>query len=131
MKKSIVWIAVMLFLAACDSSAPKEGAVAPKDSAVFSEALPESEGEQLYLDMKCPACHGYQGSGDGFLSIGLQPKPLDFSSAEVMETLSDDQLKEAIYTGKNTGMPGYPQFTDHQVEELVRYIRSLAQSPSN
>ncbi len=122
MKKIMVCIAAMFFLAACDSSAPK-------DNAVFSEPLPESEGEQLYLDMKCPTCHGYQGSGDGFLSVGLHPKPADFSSAEVMATLSDDQLKEAIYTGKNTGMPGFPQFTDHQVAELVRYIRSLSHSP--
>ena len=127
MKKAFVCIALMLFLAACDSSAPKDS----KDSVVFSEALPESEGEQLYLDMKCPTCHGYQGSGDGFLSVGLQPKPVDFSSAEAMGTFTDDQLKEAIYTGKNMAMPGYPQFTDHQVTELVRYIRSLAQSPPN
>lgn len=127
MKKSLVCIAVILFLAACDTSDTSS----QRDPVVFSEPLPESEGELLYLDMKCPACHGYQGSGDGFLSVGLQPKPLDFSSAEVMGMVSDDQLKEAILTGKNMGMPGYPQFTDHQVTELVRYIRSLSQSPSN
>ena len=128
MEKIMACVVVILFLAACD--APSD-APTPKAPAVFSEALPESEGEQLYLDMKCPTCHGYQGSGDGFLSVGLQPKPVDFSSSEVMATLTDDQLKEAIYTGKNTGMPGYPQFTDHQVSELVKYIRSLSQSPSN
>lgn len=83
----------------------------------------------MYLDMKCPACHGYQGSGDGFMSAGLQPKSIDFSSAEVMGPIPDDQLKEAIRNGKGAGMPSYTQFTDHQVSELVRYIRSLSQSP--
>jgi mono/diheme cytochrome c family protein len=112
----------MLFLAACD--APSQ-----RDPVVFSEALPESEGEQLYLDMKCPACHGHQGSGDGFFSNGLQPQPGDFSSAEVMGAIPDAQLKDAIRNGKGGVMPSYARFTDHQVGELIRYIRSLSQSP--
>ena len=39
----------------------------------FSEPLPESEGELLYLGMKCPVGHGFQGAGDGFLVEGLNP----------------------------------------------------------
>ncbi len=124
MRKEMVCIAIMLFLAACD--APSQ-----RDPVVFFEALPESEGEQLYLDMKCPTCHGHQGSGDGFFSNGLQPQPGDFSSAEVMGAIPDAQLKDAIRNGKGGVMPSYAQFTDHQVGELVRYIRSLSQPPSN
>ncbi len=122
MKKSFACIAVLLFLAACDPSSQR-------DPVVFSETLPESEGEQLYLDMKCPTCHGYQGSGDGFLSAGLQPKPRDFSSVEAMDSITDTQLKEAVRNGKGAGMPKYADFTDHQVDVLVQYIRSLSQSP--
>ena len=122
MKKSFACIAALLFLAACNSSAPKE-------SVVFSEPLPDSEGEQLYLDMKCPTCHDYQGSGDGFFSGGLLPKPVDFSSAEAMKSIPDAQLQDAINNGKGAGMPSYAQFTDHQVTELVRYIRTLSKSP--
>ena len=122
MKKAMVCIAVMLFLAACNSSAPRT-------NVVFSEPLPESEGEQLYLDMKCPTCHGYQGSGDGFFSGGLKPKSVDFSSAEAMGAITDAQLQDAIRNGKGGVMPSYEQFTDHQITELVRYIRSLPQSP--
>ena len=124
MKKSFVSIAVLLFLAACNDSSQR-------DPAVFSEALPESEGELLYLDMKCPTCHGYQGSGDGFLSAGLKPKPADFSSAETMGPISDAQLKEAIRNGKGASMPSYAQFTDRQVGALVQYIRSLSQAPAH
>ncbi len=122
MKKSFVCVVAMLFLAACNTSSQR-------DSVVFSEALPESEGEQLYLDMKCPTCHGYQGTGDGFLSGGLQPQPVDFSSAETMNSIHEAQLRNAIRNGKGAGMPSYTQFTDRQVTELVRYIRSLSQSP--
>ena len=71
MKKSFVCIAVLIFLAACNNQSQR-------DAVVFSEPLPESEGELLYLDMKCPTCHGYQGTGDGFLSAGLKPNPADF-----------------------------------------------------
>ena len=122
MKKSFACIAIMLFLTACNTSQQK-------DQAVFSEPLPESEGEQLYLDMKCPTCHGYQGSGDGFFSGGLQSKSVDFTSAEAMGAITDTQLQDAIRSGKGGGMPSYAQFTDHQITELVRYIRSLPQSP--
>jgi len=122
MKKLCVCIGMMLFLAACGTSSQR-------DSVVFSEPLPESEGEQLYLDMKCPTCHGFQGSGGGFFSAGLQPKPVDFSSAEAMGSITDAQLKEAIRNGKGAGMPSNSRLTGHQVSELVRYIRSLSQSP--
>ena len=124
MKKSFVCIMVLLFLAACNSSSHRH-------PVVFSEPLPGSEGEQLYLDMKCPTCHGYQGSGDGFFSGGLQPKSVDFSSAEVMGPIPDARLIDAIRNGKGASMPSYAQFTDHQVTELVRYIRSLSQPHSN
>ena len=124
MKKTMICIAVISFLVACNSYVP-----APKGSVVFSEPLPESEGEQLYLDMKCPTCHGHQGLGDGFMSAGLKPQSVDFSSSEVMGAIPDAQLQEAIKNGKGAVMPSYTQFTDHQVAELVRYIRSLAQTP--
>lgn len=124
MKKSFVCIAILLLIAACNTSSRK-------DAAQLSEALPQSEGEQLYMDMKCPACHGYQGFGDGFLSEGLLPKPVDFSSPGVMATITDDQLANAIQKGKGIGMPAYPLFTDSQVGALVRYIRSLSKEPLN
>ena len=121
MKNLFVWIALLL-LAACKAS-PQVNAI------ILTEALPDSEGELLYLDLKCPACHGYQGAGDGFLSTGLRSKPIDFSSTEAMGTIPDDQLKDAIWKGKGEGMPGFPRLTGHQVEALVAYIRSISQSP--
>jgi cytochrome c1 len=123
MKKSFACIVVLMFLAACNDHSQR-------DTVVFSEPLPESEGELLYLDMKCPTCHGHQGSGDGFLSAGLKSTPIDFSSAETMGLVTDAQLADVIRKGKGAGMPSYAQFTDHQVEALVQYIRSLSQAPT-
>jgi len=119
MKKIILCILVVGILAACDSPEPKKYSELP-------EPLPESEGELLFLESKCPVCHGYQGAGNGFLSAGLKPQPLDFSSAEVMAEISDPQLQAAIRNGKSSAMPAYAQFTDGQLAELTRYIRSLS-----
>jgi mono/diheme cytochrome c family protein len=122
MKKLFLFLAVLLFLAACSNPSQKE-------PVVYSEALPDSEGEQLYLDMKCPACHGFHGSGGGFFSLGLEPKPADFTSPEAMGSITDAHLEESIRNGKGGGMPSNRRLTDHQVSELVRYIRSLSHSP--
>ena len=120
MKKSFAFVAILFLIAACNTSSQKDVAALP-------EVLPESEGEQLYMDMKCPACHGYQGMGDGFLSDGLFPKPVDFSSAEAMQPITDEELAKAIRKGKGIGMPSYPLFSDPQVGALVQYVRSLSQ----
>lgn len=119
MKKIILCIALVGILAACDSPEPKKYSELP-------EPLPESEGELLFLESKCPVCHGYQGAGNGFLSAGLKPSPKDFSSAEVMSEISDPQLQAAIRNGKSSAMPAYAQFTDGQLAKLTRYIRSLS-----
>ncbi len=124
MKKPIIFILALGFLAACQSPVQKT-------DVRFSEPLPESEGELLYLDMKCPVCHGYQGAGDGFLADGLNPKPTDFTSVETMKSLSDTQIKKAILKGKGAGMPNYPQFTEHQISKLATYIRYLSQTSGN
>jgi len=118
MKKIIFGIAVMVFFGAC---AKKE----VRDHRALPEPLPESTGELLYLDAKCPVCHGYQGSGDGFLSAGLEPKPADFTSMEAMSLVSDTQMENAIRQGKGSSMPAYG-FTDKQISDLVEYIRSLS-----
>ena len=119
MKKIFLCMAMIGILAACDAPEPKKYSELP-------EPLPESEGELLFLESKCPVCHGYQGAGNGFLSAGLKPQPVDFSSAEVMANISDVQLKAAIRNGKGSAMPAYAQFTDGQLTELTRYIRSLS-----
>jgi high-affinity iron transporter len=118
MKKIILCVAVMVLLEAC---AKQE----VRDHRSLPEPLPESSGELLYLDAKCPVCHGYQGVGDGFLAEGLDPRPVDFTSLEAMSQVSDAQMESAIRRGKGSSMPAYG-FTDRQVSDLVEYIRSLS-----
>ncbi|MFQ5672275.1 MAG: c-type cytochrome [Nitrospinales bacterium] len=89
------------------------------------EPLPTSEGELIFQESGCVLCHGIQGDGDGFLASGLDPKPRNFTSYEEMQNLPDLQMAEAIKNGiPGTAMPSH-NFTDHQIEELIVYLRSL------
>jgi hypothetical protein len=39
-----------------------------------------SKGELIYQESNCAMCHGEMGDGEGFLAVGLDPKPRDFTS---------------------------------------------------
>lgn len=93
------------------------------------EALPQSSGELLFVDVQCTVCHGHQGGGNGFLAEGLATPPPDFTSKTVMNAKSDADLSSAIREGKGQVMPAYPRLTNQQVADLVRYIRGLSKTP--
>ena len=69
---------------------------------------------------KCAMCHGENGAGKG--------KVPPLSSAEI-EQKSDAEHKTAIEKGVKTDkgmMPGYGgKLTPEQIDELVKYVRSL------
>lgn len=124
MRQYIAGSLILLSLFGC--TMPGKSTV--KDYGSLPEALPQSSGELLFVDIQCTVCHGYQGSGNGFLAEGLATPPPDFSSTAVMNAKSDAELGRAIREGKGQVMPAYPRLTGQQVANLVRYIRSLSQT---
>ena len=72
------------------------------------------------FEHKCAMCHGEHGAGKG--------KVPALSSAEI-EQKSDAEHKTAIEKGVKTDkgmMPGYGgKLTPEQIDELVKYVRSL------
>ena len=98
---------------------------------VLPEPLPESPGQLIYEEMGCPICHGHQGGGDGFMSEGLTPKPRNFTDFKVMSRLSDMTMAHSIKNGiPGTGMPAW-NLTDHQINDVIAYIKTfLADSQS-
>ncbi len=95
----------------------------------YPEPLPSTEGELLYRESGCTVCHGYQGIGDGFFADGLNPIPKDFTDPDTLAGVPDARLKQAIRKGvPGTAMPSFAQFSDYQIVELIRYIKSLAQT---
>jgi DMSO reductase family type II enzyme heme b subunit len=83
----------------------------------------------------CAQCHGAEGDGSGIATPFFNPLPRDFTSAtykirttESGELPTDADLKNIILEGMPyTGMPGWPQFDDEELMELVFYIKTFAE----
>ncbi len=92
-----------------------------------------SPGQRVYF-AHCTTCHGVSGRGSWRATL-LLIGPGDLSDPRRMQTLSDQYLFAIIKQGgAPIGKPGMPafgfHFSDTQIQELVRYIRTLAPSPS-
>jgi len=88
---------------------------------IFSTYTFADTGADLFK-AKCAACHGASGAGD--TTMGKNLKLRDMGSADVQKQ-SDDELATIITKGKGK-MPAYDgKLTKEQVNELVKYIRTL------
>lgn len=86
-----------------------------------TSSLAADTGADLYK-AKCASCHGASGAGD--TTIGKNLKLKDLGSAEVQK-LSDAELTSVIEKGKKP-MPAYDgKLTKDQIQEVVKYVRSL------
>ncbi len=71
---------------------------------------------------KCAGCHGATGAGDTGMGKSLKLK--DLGSPEV-QAKSDAELADTISKGKKP-MPAYEgKLTNDQIQEVVKYIRTL------
>jgi cytochrome c6 len=89
-----------------------------------SSAFAQDSAADLYK-AKCASCHGADGKADTAVGKKLGVKPL--SDPEVAKN-SDQSWAETTKKGKGK-MPAYDgKLTDAQINDLVKYMRSLAKS---
>jgi len=76
-----------------------------------------SEGQQLYNSFNCVGCHAHGGGGMG---VPLMDDKWIYGS-------QPEQVFATIVQGRPKGMPSFRgRLNEHQVWELVAYVRSLS-----
>lgn len=85
----------------------------------------------------CSTCHGSEGTGAGFNSYNLDPKPRDLTDPAFQSQRTDVELTTVIRSGGgiaglSTAMPPWGHtLNDRQIGYLVQYIRTLAAKPDD
>jgi mono/diheme cytochrome c family protein len=77
----------------------------------------------------CEMCHGLKGDGKGTLATQFEPRPRNFTCAEMLDEISDGQLFWIIRNGSpDTGMPAYKKLSDRSIWRIILYLRTLAKT---
>jgi mono/diheme cytochrome c family protein len=103
------------------------GDVAKLANPVKATAESVAAGKKSY-GMDCAMCHGKEGAGDGDLVSAMKLKLKDYRDPTSLKGMSDGQIYTIILNGKGqmTGEEG--RLREHQIWNLVNYVRSLAKS---
>ncbi|MYA07917.1 MAG: c-type cytochrome [Holophagales bacterium] len=96
-------------------------------------------GGKIVYDKYCGQCHGDTGDGNGYATPRVQPKPRDFTTGTYKfrttpnGTLpTDDDLRRIIEIGAPyTSMPGWPNLTSAEVQNVIYYIKSFSSAFEN
>lgn len=101
-------------------------------TAVAVSPAAQKEADDLFNSL-CSTCHGMTGAGDGPVAAGFPTKPASFTSEEVQNSVTDEQIAKVIVEGgpaigKSPLMPGNPGLKDKPevVQALVNKVRSFA-----
>lgn len=93
-------------------------------------------GKQKYLEnMRCSACHGDSGKGDGPAAAALNPKPRNYTDCKDMGKRSDAELFKAIKeggpaVGLSPLMVAFgSQLSDKEIWDVIAFIRSIPSPP--
>ena len=89
---------------------------------------------KVVYDKYCGQCHGDTGDGNGYATLRVKPKPRDFTTGKYKfrttptGTLpTDDDLRRAIEVGlPYTSMPGWPNLTRAEIDNVIYYIKSFS-----
>ena len=145
MRKATVRVILAIALAvSCIGAwtAPPAGAADPKEAKEQGEAKGAKEkgdakkGKEKYMEnLRCSACHGESGKGDGPAAVALNPKPRNYTDCAVMGKKSDAELFKVIKEGgPAVGLSPLmvawgTQLSDKEIWDIIAFIRSIPNPP--
>lgn len=105
-------------------------------STAFAAPGNPTNGKAKYLEnMRCSACHGETGKGDGPAAVALNPKPRNYTDCKEMGKRGDTELFKAIKEGgQAVGLsplmvPFGSQLSDQEIWDVLAFIRSIPNPP--
>ena len=98
----------------------------------------DARGKAPY-DKYCSQCHGETGNGQGHATGRVKPTPRDFTSGKYKFRTTpsgmlptDADLTRVIRHGlPYTSMPGWPNLTDAEVQDIIAYLKTFSDAFQN
>jgi cytochrome c oxidase subunit 2 len=95
-------------------------------------------GQQLFTSLGCAGCHRDDGGGVGPSLVGLYNSENNFADGTTA-VADENYLRESILNPNAKVVAGYPavmppyegQVTEDQLNQLIAYIKSLAETDGN
>ena len=81
-------------------------------------------GEAIFK-AKCVLCHGADGTGD--TPLGKQLQAANLRSKDVQKK-SNAELHKVIHDGQANMPPFADQLSDQEIDQVIKYVRSLAKN---
>lgn len=105
-------------------------------SGAFAAQGDPVNGKAKYFEnMRCSACHGDTGKGDGPAAVALNPKPRNYTDCKEMGKRGDTELFRAIKEGGpavnlSPLMVAFgSQLSDKEIWDVIAFIRSIPKPP--
>lgn len=81
----------------------------------------EQSGSSIFKS-KCVLCHGADGSGN--TPLGKQLQAANLRSKDVQKK-TNGALHKVVHDGQTNMPPFGGQLSDHEIDQVIRYIRTL------
>jgi mono/diheme cytochrome c family protein len=100
-------------------------------NAVASTPKSIADGASMY-NRSCASCHGRTGAGDGPAAKQLNPPPSNLVDSEWKHGTTDAEIFAVVRSGvPKTAMKGFAsKMTEHEIWDVINYVRSIGPQPA-